>query len=85
MEPMPISPEEEDMLFQREDEVQADTEHKISAIEGQVTQIDDEKAEEFSYILDDIFKDEVVEEDKGGPPMSLDDESSDEEAIVEFE
>ena len=85
MEPIPISPEEEDMLFQREDEVQADTEHKISAIEGQVTQLDDDKAEEFSYILDDIFKDEVVEEDKEESPMSLDDESSEEEAIVEFE
>jgi len=85
MEPIPISPEEEDMLFQKEDEVQEDTEHKISEIEGQVTQIDDEKAEEFSYILDDIFKDEVVEEDKGESPMSIDDESSEEEAIVEFE
>ena len=85
MEPMPISPEEEDMLFQREDEVQEDTEQKISAIEDQVTQLDDEKAEEFSYILDDIFKDEVVEEDKEESPMSLDDESSKEEAIVEFE
>ncbi len=85
MEPMPISPEEEDMLFQKEDEVQEDTEHKISEIEEQVTQIDDEKAEEFSYILDDIFKDEVVEEDKEESPMSLDDESSEEEAIVEFE
>lgn len=85
MEPMPISAEEEDMLFQREDEVQEDTEHKISAIEDQVTQIDDEKAEEFSYILDDIFKDEVVEKDKGESPMSLDDESLEEEAIVEFE
>jgi len=85
MEPMPISPEEEDILFQDEEEAREDTEHKISAIEGQVTQIDEEKAEEFSYILDDIFQDEVVEEDKGGPPMSLDDESSDEEAIVEFE
>jgi len=85
MEPIPISTEEEDMLFQKEDEVQEDTEHKISEIEGQVTQIDDEKAEEFSYILDDIFKDEVVEEDKGESPMSIDDESSEEEAIVEFE
>ncbi len=85
MEPMPISPEEEDMLFQKEDEVQADTDHKISAIEDQVTQLDDDKAEEFSYILDDIFKDEVVEEDKGESPMSIDDESSEEEAIVEFE
>jgi len=85
MEPMPISPEEEDMLFQKEDEVQEDTEHKISEIEEQVTKIDDEKAEEFSYILDDIFKDEVVEEDKGESPMSIDDESSEEEAIVEFE
>ena len=85
MEPMPISPEEEDMLFQREDKVQEDTEQKISAIEDQVTQIDDEKAEEFSYILDDIFKDEVVAEDKEESPMSLDDESSEAEAIVEFE
>jgi len=86
MEPMPISPEEEDMLFQgEEEEIQENTEQKISANEGQVTQIDDEKAEEFSYILDDIFKDEVVEEDNGESQMSLDDESSDEEAIVEFE
>lgn len=85
MEAMPVSPEEEDMLFQEEEEIQEDTEQKTSAIEGQVTQIDDEKAEEFSYILDDIFKDEVVEEDNGESQMSLDVESSDEEAIVEFE
>jgi len=85
MEPMPISPEEEDMLFQEEEEIQEDTEQKISAIEGQVTQIDDEKAEEFSYILDDIFKDEVVEEGNGDSPMSLDVESLDKEATVEFE
>ncbi len=87
MEPMPISPEEEDILFQggEEDEVKKDTEDKTSAIEGRVTQIDDEKAEEFSYILDDIFKDEVVEEEKEDSTMSLDDASSEDEAIVEFE
>ncbi len=85
MESMPISPEEEDMLFQKEEEIQEDTEHKKPENEGQVAQIDDEKAEKFSYILDDIFKDEVVEEDKENSPMDIDDESSEEEAIVEFE
>lgn len=81
--PMSVSPEEEEMLFEA-DEAPEDTEQKISEIEGQVAQIDEEKAEEFSYILDDIFKDEVVEEEKDASPPSIDEESSD-DTMVDFQ
>lgn len=60
--PISVSAEEEDMLF---DETEVSTEEVIKAQAPaetkEATGIDDAEAEEFSFILDDIFKDEVVE------------------------
>lgn len=70
--PMPVSPEEEDLLFREpEDKSEVETEDVIKSQAppppdvDEDAEIDEAKAEEFSYILDDIFKDEVVEEGKG--------------------
>lgn len=57
--PITDDSEEEELLFrepEREDDVMVD-----ETVEE--PEIDDEKAEEFSYILEDIFKDEIAEKD----------------------
>jgi len=65
IEPMPVRPEEEDLLFEGDELKEEDLEQPEPE-----EQIDDRKAEEYSSLLDDIFKDEVVEEEeeKETPP-----------------
>lgn len=66
VEPLPVSPEEEDLLFesvQQPDEPRKEAKQEPPEIEESQTDVDERKAEEFSYILDDIFKDEIVEEE----------------------
>ncbi|MFQ5769667.1 MAG: hypothetical protein ACE5HX_03965, partial [bacterium] len=58
--PMPLTSEEEELLF-KEDEQKSD--QKVTEIEMEKASIDGKKVEEFSSILDDIFKDEVVKEE----------------------
>lgn len=66
IEPLPVSPEEEDLLFEEESEQPQESEPDQFDPEEQ---IDDRKAEEYSSLLDDIFKDEVVEETPSEPPQ----------------
>ncbi len=71
---MPVSAVEDDLLFEQEEEKQ-DQENEppvgheqesvtvdSSEPEQTVPELDKEKEEEFSYLLDDIFKDDVIEE-----------------------
>lgn len=72
VEPLPVSPEEEDLLFeseQQQEEPRPEGKQEKPDVEERPSDIDESKAEEFSYILDDIFKDEVVEkkEQKSAP------------------
>jgi len=59
IEPLPVSAEEEDLMFQV-----PDTEKPDSSPRQPEPEIDDKKAEEFSYILDDIFKDDGEDSDE---------------------
>lgn len=79
--PMPISPEEEDLLFEEPEPASSadQTEQPIiTRIEEETAEIDEKKAEEFSYILDDIFKDEVVAEDSSSKSVNTEKRSTDE-------
>ncbi|MFQ5863833.1 MAG: tetratricopeptide repeat protein [bacterium] len=58
--PMTVSAEEEDLLFQEGEDKEKQI---LSQTDDEETEIDQKKAEEFSYILDDIFKDEVVDKE----------------------
>lgn len=71
---MPVSAVEDDLLFEQEEE-KHDQENDPSIGQEQesltvdtpepeeiVPELDKEKEEEFSYLLDDIFKDDVIEE-----------------------
>lgn len=69
IEPMPVSPEEEDLLFEGEELKEEDVQQPEPE-----EQIDDRQAEEYSSLLDDIFKDEVVEEEKEAPPPEAQEE-----------
>lgn len=74
--PMTENPEEEDLLFQEEDEKATQT---YSSQEEPEPEIDEKKAEEFSYILEDIFKDEIADEDIKKPTQQPPLESEEEE------
>ncbi|RMF68795.1 MAG: tetratricopeptide repeat protein [Calditrichaeota bacterium] len=79
--PMPVSPEEEDLLFEGESPQKAEEPPQ----EPRVKELDETKAEEFSYILDDIFKDEVVET---APPREVQSEKeppAPEEVLTDFD
>ncbi len=65
LSPVAVSPEEEELLFHSGQPLEADTEDAEMQTVSDQTSLDEQKAEEFSYILDDIFKDEVVERDPG--------------------
>ncbi|MFQ5708289.1 MAG: tetratricopeptide repeat protein [bacterium] len=57
--PVTESPEEEEFLFQ--EPAQSEVESAVQTEQAQ-PEIDEKKAEEFSYILEDIFKDEITDE-----------------------
>ncbi len=60
--PLPVTPEQEDLLFKEPDSTEIDfvqtQPSPTSPEQTQESELDEEKAQEFSYILDDIFKDE---------------------------
>jgi len=71
--PIAVSPEDEQLLFEEGERLPKKPEDTIDA--PQVVEdkpLNERKAEEFSYILDDIFKDEVVEQSSSAkiPPQT---------------
>ena len=71
--PIEVSAEEERLLFEEGERLPKKTPDEVDASHTTPEKpLDDQKAEEFSYILDDIFKDEVVEHDTQSSKVSGD-------------
>src|SRR3990172_11281155 len=60
--PLPVTPEEEQMIFEDSETDEVSIKQPVTETDADLSDLDEKKAEEFSFILDDIFKDEVVEE-----------------------
>ncbi|MFQ5824439.1 MAG: tetratricopeptide repeat protein [bacterium] len=80
--PISVSSEEEDLLFQEGEDQEKQT---TTQLDEQEPEMDEKKAEEFSYILDDIFKDEVVDDETTTPSKSSDQTSSEDDLISEIQ
>ncbi len=66
LSPIAVSPEEEEILFEEGESLPVEATAGEEQVEADVSgDLDEKQAEEFSYILDDIFKDEGDEEDSG--------------------
>lgn len=80
--PLPLSSDEEEMLFEGEDPEPEDQSAALETSEPEKEAVDTEK---FSSILDDIFKDEVVQEEEGPSTGSMDIYSSEEDLVSDIQ
>ncbi len=57
--PMPVTPEEEELMFKEPEPLAAFPEEQVEEAqpEPEAEEVDEQKVDEFSYILDDIFRD----------------------------
>lgn len=80
MTPISDSADEEELLFKDDD-----TEETVAQFDDPEQEVVDSKEEEFSSILDDIFKDEVVQHEATPPLKSSDTPSADEDLVTEIQ